>query len=379
MFDSNSRVVKVGGYIIIGFFTLIIIISFGMPDFMSRMGMDENTVAVVNGEKIYRLDYLRYRERFSQYINESNSKQMEKMILDRMIMQRLMVQQARELGLMVSEERVKRSIKDIPFFRNEAGKFDGERLDRYLDYTHQSLSEFYKNYEEELLIEELRNFIQAGVAVPPEEIKFEYVVENSKMQIKYCFLSNKDLRKRYRGRLNVSEKEIDEEMKKNTAEIKDPKTDRNRIKKKLENIKFNNVKREITKKINEWAKEEKSFNRSCSYLGGDVSYSEEFNPGEQIKERGKKGKMLYSLSNSPVFKEDYLKIEKGKTSRAIEAFDGIYVFTPVKKDIDLSPPSEEKEKTIAGNIIQEKSESIFMTLMSSLRDTSVITKNLKFN
>jgi len=62
MFDSKSPVVKIVSYTITGFFVLIIVISFGMPDFISRMGLDQSSVAVVNGEKVDRYDFLRYRD-----------------------------------------------------------------------------------------------------------------------------------------------------------------------------------------------------------------------------------------------------------------------------------------------------------------------------
>ena len=52
MFDSKSPVMKAVGYTIIRFFALIIIISFGMPDFMSRIGMDNSIIALVNGQKV---------------------------------------------------------------------------------------------------------------------------------------------------------------------------------------------------------------------------------------------------------------------------------------------------------------------------------------
>ena len=379
MLNAKHPVIKIGGYVIIGFFTLIVIISFGMPDFMSRMGKDENTVAVVNGEQIHRLDYLRYRDRFSQYLKEGNSKQMEPLILDRMIMQRLLLQKANKLGIRVSQERVQNGIKDIPFLKNEGGKFDGSRLERYLDYTHQNLADFYKGFEEELIIEEMRTLIETSVGISPDEVQFEYTMDNSKIRIKYCFLSNKEMRKRFGGRLTVSDQEIDSDLKNNKDEAKDPKTDRNRIKMKLENNKFNDVKNEIMRKIDALAKEKKGFEQAASILAGEIGISDDFKIGGQLKKNGKEERPLYSLSNSPVFNQELLSIEKGITSKAIEGFDGIYIFTPVKKEMISKMPAAEASEKLAGRLKQEESDAIFMTLLTSLRDSSKITKNLKFN
>lgn len=379
MFDAKHPVIKIVGYLIIGFFTLIIVISFGMPDFMSKMGMDESIAAIVNGEKIPRLDYLRYRERFSQYLKDANAKEMEPMILDKLIMQRLILQQAKKIGVKISQNRIQNGIKEIQFFKNDGGKFDGTRLERYLDYSHQNLADFYKGFEEELVIEELRGLIETGVGVSPDDIQFEYTMDKSKLQIKYAFLSNKEMRKRYSGRLTVTEQEIDDDLKKNKEEAKDPKTDRNRIKMKLENNKFSNIKNEIIRKIDAWAKDKNGFEQASAYLAGETSLSEEFKLGGQLKESGKDGRPLYFISNSPVFNKEFLSIEKGKTSKAIEGFDGIYIFTPVKKEIISNMPSAVEAKKISERLKQEASDALFMNFLSNLRDSSKITKNLKFN
>jgi len=204
-------------------------------------------------------------------------------------------------------------------------------------------------------------------------------MDKSKLQIKYAFLSNKEMRKRYRGRLTVTEQEIDDDLKKNKEEAKDPKTDRNRIKMKLENNKFSNIKNEIIRKIDAWAKDKNGFEQASAYLAGETSLSEEFKLGGQLKESGKDGRPLYFISNSPVFNKEFLSIEKGKTSKAIEGFDGIYIFTPVKKEIISNMPSAVEAKKISERLKQEASDALFMNFLSNLRDSSKITKNLKFN
>ncbi len=379
MFDSKSPTVKIVGYIIIGFFTLIIIISFGVPDFMSRLGMDQNTVAVVNGEKIHRLDYIRFRERFSHLLKESKNKEMERMILDNLIMKRLLIQKIDSLGIKISDERVKKSIKTIPYFIDKSGKFDNKIFKRYLEYSHQNLPDFYRMRREELLIDELRQLIETGVGITADDIRLERAIEKSALQIKYCFVSNKKLKKRYKDRITVSEKEIDDELKKSKEEIKDPKSDRNRIKIKLEKKKFDNIKKDMARKIDKLAYEKKAFANSQSIFNGEIFYSNIFKIGEQVRQKGKKGRVVYAINSSQVFKEDSLKIEIGKTSRAINSYDGIYVFTPIKKKINFKSPSQEEFNKIADKLMMEKNNAIFMTLLSSFREKSKITKSLNFN
>ncbi|MDY6933156.1 MAG: SurA N-terminal domain-containing protein [Spirochaetota bacterium] len=379
MFDSRSKAVKVIGYIIIGFFTIIIIISFGMPDFLSRLGMNQNVVATVNGEEISYLDFLHYRDNFARYMKNANDKDMQKYILDALIRYRLQLQMADEMGIKVSEENVKSSIKKMQIFKDKSGNFNNEYFQNYLNYFHYSLSDFMLMVKEDLINIKMMNMINMGIGITEDEVNTQHIIDNSKIQIKYCFASNKELKKRFGNKIKVSENEIDEELKKNRKEVKDPKTDRNRLKNKLVNKKFESVKRELTREINELAKNDKSFNMAAKKLGGKIFYSNQFKIGSPIKGSGKKGKTIHSINNSTIFRNDCLALGVGKTSRVISSFEGLYVFTPVKKDIGFTKPSSSKFTSIHQKLIRERERAMLISMISSYKEKSKITKNMKFD
>lgn len=378
MFDSKSPVVKIGGYVIIGFFTLIIIISFGVPDFVSKMGADENIAASVNGEKIYRIDFLRYRDRMAARIPDANKKEMQRYILDDLISRVLIIQKAGELGIVIPDERVKENIKSIPAFQDKTGSFDKGILDSYLTYNHQSLGDFYALVREELIINELRRMIVTGVGAAPDDVVTDYAIDNSKIRIKYCFISNSDLKKKYRSSIEASKEAIDQELKKR-EEIKDPETDRTRIKNKLEEAGFNKIKKEIVDKLDEMANEGRQFDMAAAYLGGNVYNSEVFKLGDSVIKSSDKSRPLYSLANSAVFNNELLSLKSGKTSKAITGVDGIYIFTPVLVSLNYKEPAPAEYDKIAQKIVHEKSSAIFMSMMTSMREKSKIVKFLNFN
>ncbi|RPI98009.1 MAG: hypothetical protein EHM32_00340 [Spirochaetales bacterium] len=301
MFDSKSPVIKIAGYAIVGFFVLVIIISFGMPDFMSRLGMDKSIVAVVNGEKVHHLDFLRYRNSVSQRVPDVNSKEMQHYILDSMIRYRLQLQKARELGMQVSDDRIKRVIREMPMFRDESGKFNRQYLNLFLDHHHLSLNDYYVMVREDLINEEMVRMIQSGMGVSRDEIITRSAVDNSRIQIRYCYAANSELRKRWAESLRVSDAEVDSELAANRSEVKDPKTDRQRVKTKLEDRKFEAKKKEITGQIDRLSLEGGSFENAAARLGGGVRISSVFKVGEPVREDGEKGHVLYSLSDSPLF------------------------------------------------------------------------------
>ncbi|MFH0974283.1 MAG: SurA N-terminal domain-containing protein [Spirochaetota bacterium] len=377
MFESKSPMVRVGAYIIIGFFTLIIIISFGMPDFMTKLGMDDNVVAIIDGEKIYRLEFVRYRENMASQIPNADKKEMQDMILNNLIMRKLMLQNAHKIGVAVSDERVMNSIKNI--FKDKSGKFSKEYLDRYLAHYHLGLPDFFLTVKEDLMLNEFRHLVFQGVGVSPEEVATEYRLENSHIQIKYCYLSTSDLNKRFKNSINVTEKEIDEELQKSKDEIKDPATDRKRIRDKIEKNKIAALKNDLINKIDKLAEGKKSFDEAASSLAGGIFVSGLFKLGDPVKEGGGKGKMLYSFSNSPIFNDNLLSLEAGRTSRAIDGFDGIYIFTPVSNALITREPSAKEYAKMEEELLEQKNNSVFMSIMSSIRDKAKITRNLKFN
>jgi len=90
MFDQKNVISKYVGYFLIGFFLFIIILSFGMPD-VTGCNNDRTSIAVVNGQKVHHLDFLRYRDtKFAQFRNQK----MDSFILDNYILELMLIQKA---------------------------------------------------------------------------------------------------------------------------------------------------------------------------------------------------------------------------------------------------------------------------------------------
>lgn len=379
MFESKSPMIKVGGYIIVGFFVLIIIISFGMPDFISRVGMDKSIVAEVNGEKVQYLDFLRYRDNLSGRIKDVNNKEVQRYILESLIRYRLQLQFADKAGIKNSDDKVKRSIKEISAFQDKSGKFNNQYLNNFLDHYHLSLNDYYVMVRDELTNAELMQMIKLGVGVAPDEVKNRNAIENSKLQIRYCYIPNNDLKKKFSDRISVTDKDVEDELKRNRSELKDPKTDRERVKNKILNRKFDTVKADIIKDIDAQSASGKTFDSVAAQLGGKISTSAVFKVGERLNDSMQKGNMLYALNESQVFLNDLLVLDIGKSSKAISSFDGLYVFTPIKKDIQFKDLKQPEYDAAESRVFNEKSNALYMSLMTSFMEKSKIKKNTNFD
>lgn len=379
MFDSRSKIVKIGGYVIIGFFTLIIIISFGVPDFMSRLGMDQSTIAVVNGEKIHYLEFLRYRDTIGRRYKNVDSKEFQQLLLNNLIRNRLQLQKAQELDIEVSDDKVKRFIRGLPMFYDKSGSFNQEYFKNFLQHYRMSISEYYKTVKEELVTTKMREMIQMGIGIMPEEVIREEVIDTSRLQMKYCYASNRALWKRFKQHMLVTDEEIEAALKKDRSEIKDPKTDRERLRKKLMERKFEQMKQELVSSLDQLALRGERFAVAAAKLRGQIGISREFKVGEPVRAVGPQGKVLTGINGSKIFRESFLGLDPGKASRVIMAADGLYIFTPTLKRIEYHTPSDEEFASIEQRLMQEKFQSIYVTMMTEFIEQSRIIKNINFD
>ncbi|PKL39741.1 MAG: hypothetical protein CVV44_05835 [Spirochaetae bacterium HGW-Spirochaetae-1] len=375
MFDSRSPIVRFVGYTVIGFFLLIIIISFGMPDFLSRIGLDKTIVATVNGKKVHVLDFLRYRDtRFRNL----RSKEMEDMILNNFIAEVLLLQYAEKLGFTSTDEYIMRTIKEMDDFKDPAtGKYSPERFKLILEQNRLSFTEFYKLIKNDMTKSGFYRQIGMGLSITNDDARAEYIADKSKLQIQYAFLAAADLKKQYARALNVTEEEISREMKISTADLKDPKTDKNRIKAKLEKRKLEAVEDSIIERINALAANNGSFTAAAAILQGQQGLSTVFKIGEQPQDSKKDGKPLTLLANSPVFRDNCLILKKGSASQVIKTPSGLFIFTPVMSEIPKSEPDDKELDSIKKRMQYERLNALSMNLMQKLNEESKIIKNLK--
>ncbi len=374
MFDEKSVVSKYVGYLLIGFFLLIIILSFGMPD-VSGCNTDGTSIAVVNGQKIHHLDYLRYRDtKFAQFRNQK----MDSFILDNYILEIQLLQKAEKSGFRTTEDRISRFVKTSPEFKNPStGKFDPDYFQALLRNNRLDLVEFQKLITKDFTMNDYKFFISIGGASSKEDILTKNLTDNSSIQIQYAFLSTEELKKRYQNDLIVTDQDIEAEIKSNNVKISDPKTDREKIRKQLEDKKLEKIKNELAAKINTIAASNGSFASAGAVLNGVTAKSSRFKIGEPVKTDEKEPKPIAALNSSNMFTEKYLSVEKDKTSSAIVSGTGIYIFTPILKDIPVKQPDDETFKKEADSASYASANMFTRNLVKKLNEKAKIVKNLK--
>jgi len=156
--------------------------------------------ARVNGETISYNDFYRkmkqledmYKQAYGQQFTPEMSAQMglPKQVLDNLINERLLSQEARRLNLEASPEEVRRKLLDIPQF-SDNGKFIGMEL--YTRYVtgplgYASTADFENELARDISVQKMDSALQSTVVVSPKAADDEYRRANENAKIRYVLV-----------------------------------------------------------------------------------------------------------------------------------------------------------------------------------------------
>jgi len=183
---AKSWLIKV----LIGIIALVFIFYFGYS-FTAKEGLK---MAYVNGEVISGMEYRKsYRELLDrvrqQYGRQWNDKLIEvfdlkRRALDNLIDQRLISQEAKRLGLRVTEDEVKQAIMAYAAFQVN-GQFSMRRYQSLLQRNRMEPEDFEAAMAQELLYNKLRQFLSAFVPVTDDELKDYYRFDHEKIKVSF--------------------------------------------------------------------------------------------------------------------------------------------------------------------------------------------------
>jgi len=143
--------------------------------------------ATVNGEVVtagelnraYRNMYETYRQIFKDQFNDQMAKGLRQQALRDLVQERLLMQEAKRIGLRVTDEEVQAAIMRTPSFSSQ-GKFDKAAYERYLDYVNIKPSVFEESQREYMLKQKIERIIEEGVDVTDAELAAAYAARNPK-------------------------------------------------------------------------------------------------------------------------------------------------------------------------------------------------------
>lgn len=393
MLKSKNTFIKVGSTILFVFLSLMLVISFGVPSFMDRMGINPTTIAVVNGKEVSVYDYRfflstdsRFAGRQNEILNDENMNQYVQQLFIRRV---LAIQYAEKLGVVISKDQVFDYIRNISYFKGEDGKFSTERMDAILAHYNMTFDQFFDRSKNTLMLLELNNLVNYGTGFGPDEVRMVKTADSSHFVLKYAFLSESDIKNKYADEIAVSDDEIDAELAKlkdenagdgkieaDASAMAEPQKSRESVKALLERQKIASVKVKIEEDLKKFQNQPAAFDKAVAYLGTGVKMSKAFSLGSPVYGGGEKGKILYDLYMSSQFNEDFLSVELNSMARPINASSGIYVYAPVERQLESFAGTDVSYEE-GYSLVEKRFNELENALLDPFFEQSKIVRNYK--
>jgi len=154
-------------------------------------------IAEVNGEIItqreFALHYQRALERYRELLKGSLTPELEKTLnlrgtlLEELIQKRLLLQEARKLGLAASDQDLMTAIAQVPDFQVN-GRFNKERYLQLLRANGLNPSQFEEEQREQLTIQRLYSILLDAVHVTEAEVRDRYRFNQEKINLDFIRL-----------------------------------------------------------------------------------------------------------------------------------------------------------------------------------------------
>jgi peptidyl-prolyl cis-trans isomerase D len=183
--------------VIAAFIVLYIPVFFGSDqtgrDIVARVG--KRSISVAEFQNAFR-QQLRAFERQGRRLDMETAKQfgLPERVLEGMIDQAVVAQEAQRLGLMADDATVKQALTNDPQFRINGRFMGGAELKRLLDLQGLSEAEFLENIRAGLLRDQLEALVTAGLEPTPAEVEREYRQRSEQVRIEYVLVPTENVR-----------------------------------------------------------------------------------------------------------------------------------------------------------------------------------------
>jgi peptidyl-prolyl cis-trans isomerase D len=210
---------------VIGVLVCVFILFYGVGPGFREQRLEP--VAEVNGEIISQNEFEIHRQRLVAYyrnlfkgnLTEETLQNLNlgSAVIDELIKKRLLLQEARKLGLGVTDSELSQAIARIPEFQRD-GRFSKLRYQELLRANRLTPSEFEEDHRERLIIEKLSDTIQDSVHVTEAEVWDEYRLAQQKINLYFVRLPASD----FANQVKVTEKEIKDRYDRSKETLKEP-------------------------------------------------------------------------------------------------------------------------------------------------------------
>lgn len=188
-------------FFVVGVFVLFAFAEWGGGGMLGGMGAaSAGFAARVNGDPITIPDYQRalsrtiqqYEQIYGQRLTPEMQAQLDlpRQVLDSLVEQQLMLQEARRLGLTPGADELREGILEIPVL-NPNGQFVGEELyTRFVtaQLGYPNTAAFERDLGRDLMLAKLNSALMSSIAIPVEQVEREYRRRNESASVRFILV-----------------------------------------------------------------------------------------------------------------------------------------------------------------------------------------------
>ncbi|WP_022851863.1 SurA N-terminal domain-containing protein [Limisalsivibrio acetivorans] len=408
-FRKSKKVTQFALWFIIIAFIVTIFFVWGV----GSQQADANYFMRVNGQKVTYDEYLSTLERTRNYFkgifgdnfdSVAQGAELEKQVLNDLINRYILMQEAEENGVPVSDEEVLQLVMQIPAFQKN-GQFDRDTYQTLLARNRMTPQEFEAMLKVDHTVSKMQSLISSAVAVSDAEIEKEYIYRKTRASIEYMMLDADDFAHRvkpeqevleeyfhlnseayripqkrkvkyvefdptdFKSEVEITNEEIETYYIKNKDQFYQPEkvqarhilfliedwNDKENVEKNLE--KANRVLKELEEGA-EFAELAKKYSAdSSAQNGGDLGY---FTRGQMV----------------PEFEEAAFNLEPGEVSGIVKTMYGYHIIKVEDKVEEYDPTLDEVKGIIAKSLESDKLLSKFKDRVFEIYTEVVKASNL---
>lgn len=216
---------------VVAVFVLFAFAEWGGGGMLGGMGAaSAGFAARVNGDPVTIPDYQRalfrtiqqYEQIYGQRLTPEMQAQLDlpNQVLNSLVDQQLMIQEARRLGLDPAEAEIRKAILEIPAL-SPNGQFVGEELySRFVtaQLGYPSAAAFERDLARDLMLAKLNSALMTSIAIPTEQVEREFRRRNESARVRF-FLAPAAL---YADAINVTPEEVESFYRANASRYSHP-------------------------------------------------------------------------------------------------------------------------------------------------------------
>jgi peptidyl-prolyl cis-trans isomerase D len=198
VFRENLKYLSWILWAVIAVFVLFVFVDFGSV--VPGLGNPKSSAVTVGGQEVtygeYQRAYRNLEEQFRQIYGEqftpevSRQLGLDRQAIENLINQKVLIAEARRLGLSASDGELRELILTIPWLKDEQGRFIGgdgyERVVRELKFP--SVEDFEATLRDEIVVKKLTQILSENVYLSDAEVEQSYRDQVEKASIRFVLL-----------------------------------------------------------------------------------------------------------------------------------------------------------------------------------------------